>query len=233
MVGVVHEAAGGEGGEEAVLARGEGGVRAGSAAFGAGVREVVRHDVGEGADVGVFQLGEVLRDVIVEIDFHDRVLRFVGVAARAAVIPVPTRGADDGLVVWEFSAVDDGGAGGFEEGDQGEELRVLGGVVEGPERLPGEAEDGAFEGGGIGEELGVAACWGFADLSGGIVVAGVGPVDGVEDVDGIADGAGEGADGVLVGAFWNDAGESQIPDGCEGGNVVLLAQLSKSIRRWA
>jgi len=85
-------------------------------------------------------------------------------------------------------------------------LGGLGGVVEGPEGVPGEAEDGAFEGGGVGEELRVAAWWGFADLGGGVVVAGVGAIDGVEDVDGVAEGAGEGTDGVLVGAFGDDAG---------------------------
>ena len=108
------------------------------------------------------------------------------------------------MVVWEFCAVDDGCAGALDEGDEGEELGVLGGVVEGPETLPGEAEDGAFEGGFVGEELGVAACWRPAGLGGCVVVSGIGSVDCVEDVGGVTDGPGKGADGVLVSALWDD-----------------------------
>lgn len=189
------------------MARVKGGYTAGPgiAALGTVVGVVVRDYVFQGADGRVFERGEVGADVVVEICFDDCVFGFVGVAAGGAVVPVPAVGGDDGGVVWEFGFVEDGGAGGLEEGEEGEEVGLLRGWGVCPEGMPGEAKGGGFEGRGVGEKGGVAGLRGFAVLGGGVVVVGVDAVDCVEGVGGVVDGAGEGADGVLVDAFWDYA----------------------------
>ena len=68
VIGFVHFALGGQGGEEAVLAGAEGRVDSRGAAFGADVVVIVFDDVGEGADFRVGEGGEVGRDIVVEID---------------------------------------------------------------------------------------------------------------------------------------------------------------------
>lgn len=182
VVGFVHDAAGGEGGEEAVLAAAEGGVEGGKAAFGAGVGEVEGDDVGEGADARVGELGEVGGDVVVEVDFDVGVLAFVGVAARAAVVPVPAGGGDDGLVGGKLGVVDYGCAGGGDQRDEREEDRLLFGVGERPEGGPGEAEARAFERGLVGYVWDVATDRGLSYLRGGVVVPRIDSVDRIKRI---------------------------------------------------
>ena len=75
-------------------------------------------DVFQAADTGVVDFGEVVGDIVVEISLYVSVFGFVWIAACRAVIPVPSVGADDGLPVWQFSAVDDRRSGRLDEADQ-------------------------------------------------------------------------------------------------------------------
>ena len=56
-------------------------------AFGAVVIIIVGNDVGEGADLGIFELGQICCNVVVEVDLDVSVFGFVGVASSRAVIP--------------------------------------------------------------------------------------------------------------------------------------------------
>jgi hypothetical protein len=69
------------------LAGAEGRADAWGTAFGAVVVVVVGDDVGKGADLGVFKLGQVFRDVVVEVNLDVGIFGFVGVASGGAVIP--------------------------------------------------------------------------------------------------------------------------------------------------
>lgn len=179
--------------------------RPGISCFGAVVGVVVRDHVFQGADTGVLEARQVRLDVVVEVCFDDCVFGFVGVAAGGAVVPVPARGRDNGFVVGQFGVVEDGGAGGFQKGDEREQVGLLGGVGVHPEAVPGEAESSVFQRGLVGEKAHVAAGGCVALLGERVVVACVDAVDGIEGVGSVADGSSKRADCVLVDALWDDA----------------------------
>ncbi len=163
-------------------------------ALGAVVVKVVLDDVVNGLDVGVFQLGQVLVDVVIKVDLDIRQLGLVDAAALRAPVPVPAVGADNGLVVGDFGAVDNGRAGRLDELQQlGQDLQLLlVGVL--PVALPRQTKGGALERLLCAQKLRVAALGSLALLRGRVVVVLVDAVDGIKGVDGVADGAAKGTD---------------------------------------
>ena len=223
-VGLVHDTLGLEGSEKAVLARAEGRVDTGQTTLGAVVIDVVLDKVLNGADVSVLDLGQVVAQVVVEVNLDVGVRRLVRVAAGGAVVPVPAIRRDNLLVVGQLGAVDDGGAGGLNQLNQVKELGDLVGITEGPEGLPGDTEYGALKSGLVGQELGVTTDRGETLLGGGVVIAGVNAVDGIEGIDGITDGLTEGADGILVGRLRDDTGTGgQTNSGLDANDGVALS----------
>lgn len=199
-VGLVLDALCLLGGEEDVLAGIPGRVakRPWVAALGAVVVKVVLDNVVDGLDVGILQLGQVLVNVVVKVNLDIRQLRLVDAAASRAPVPVPAVWADNGLVVGDFSAIDNGSAGRLDEVQQlrQDSQLLLIGVL--PVALPRQAKGGTLERLLGAQELRVAAFRRLAFLRRRVVVVLVNAVDGIKGVDGVADGAAKGADRVLV-----------------------------------
>jgi hypothetical protein len=180
-------------------------------------------DILQALDVGVADLGQIRLDVVVKVDLDVGVLGLVGEASDGAVVPVPAVWADEGLVVGNLSAVDDGSTGRLDKVDKLQKLllHILIGVN--PEALPRKTKDGALEGLLVSEVLGISAPGSLALLSKGVVVALVNSVDAVENKGGILDGAGKGADRVLVLTLGDDASTgSQADSGLEADEGVAV-----------
>lgn len=174
-------------------------------------------------DVGVADLGQIRLDVVVKVNLDVGVLGLVGETSDGAVVPVPAVWADEGLVVGNLGTVDDGGAGRFDKIDKLKKLllHILIGVH--PKALPRKTKDGALESLLVSKILRIAAPGSLALLSKGVVVALVDSVDAVENEGGVLDGAGKGADGVLVLTLGDDASAgSQADSGLEADEGVTV-----------
>jgi hypothetical protein len=68
-------------------------------AFRAEVVDIVLDEVLDRADFGVVDLGEIVAQVVVEVDLDVGVRGLIDVAASGTVVPVPTVWRDDLLVV--------------------------------------------------------------------------------------------------------------------------------------
>lgn len=83
------------------------------------------HDVFEGADRGIVELCYIVGDVIVEVYFYICVCGLIWEASGGAIVPVPSVGTDNCLLVRKFGAVDDYRTSGLDETDGLEKLLLV------------------------------------------------------------------------------------------------------------
>lgn len=61
---------------------------------------VIFNNIFEAFNSSIIDFGQIGFDVVVEVDFYDRVLGFIRIASVSTVVPVPVCGIDKELVIW-------------------------------------------------------------------------------------------------------------------------------------
>ena len=134
---------------------------------------------------------------------------------------------NNGLVVSDFSAVDDGGTSRLDKLDELNKLGLHVIIGKHPEGVPRKTKDGTLESTLVSEVLRVSTLGGLATLRKSVVIALVNTIDSIKNSNSILDVAGKGTNRILVLTLGNDTStRGQANSGLEANNGVAVGRVN-------